>query len=67
MKKITNIKELRDDLLSVYAGLRKGTTTASEAKEATNTAGIVISSCKVQMEYSKLKGEKPDVEFLEPE
>ena len=67
MKKINNIKELRDDLLKVYAGLRTGKTTASEAKEATNTAGKVISSCKVQMEYSKLKGEKPEVEFLETE
>ncbi len=67
MKAPTNIKELRDDLLKVYTGLRTGKTSAAEATAVTNTAGKVIQSCKVQLDYSKLRGEQPNVDFLDAE
>lgn len=34
------------------------------ASEATNAAGKIISACKVQVDYSAARGEKPDIPFL---
>jgi len=60
-----NIKQLRDDLLKVYVAQRNGDVTPAEIRETNNTARAVVASCKVQLEYAKLKGEKPFVSFLE--
>jgi hypothetical protein len=59
-----NITELRNDLLEVYAKLRSGEIEIKDAKEINNTAGKIISSAKVQLEYSGLRGEKPEIEFF---
>jgi len=59
-----NITDLRNDLLAVYKGLRTGEVATAEAKEASNAAGKVLSSCKVQMEYAKMRGEVPDIDFI---
>lgn len=64
MSKKMNIVELRSDLLDVFAGLRDRTMERREAVEINNTAGKIIASAKVQLEYAKLTGEKPDIEFL---
>lgn len=58
------VTELRDDLLKVYSDLRSGKIEPREAKEINNTAGKIISSAKVQLEYAALRGEKPDIAFL---
>jgi hypothetical protein len=58
------ITELRNDLLKVYDGLRAGTIESKDAKEINNTAGKVISSAKVQLEYAQIRNEKPDIDFL---
>lgn len=60
-----NIKMLRDDLLNVYTQQRNGEVTPQEIREVNNTARAVVASCKVQLEYAKLKGEKPSIMFLE--
>jgi hypothetical protein len=65
MKPPSNIKQLRDDLLKVYADLRSGSKTPQEVKEVNNTARAVISSCKVQLMYSKQTGTVPEIPFLE--
>ena len=65
MKAPSNIKQLRDDLLKVYSDLRNGVKTPQEVKEVNNTARAIISSCKVQLMYSKQIGEKPEITFLE--
>ena len=65
LKAPSNIKQLRDDMLRVYTGLRNGEVTPSEVREVNNAARTVVASCKVQLEYAKLKGEKPAVLFLE--
>ena len=59
-----NITDIRNDLLEVYKGLRKGDVSTSEAKEAVNAAGKVFASCKVQMEYAKMRGEVPIIPFI---
>jgi hypothetical protein len=58
------ITELRNDLLEVYDGLRTGSIEPKEAKEINNTAGKIIATAKVQLEYSGLRGEKPEIDFL---
>lgn len=64
MSKTTSITELRDDLLKVYDCLRAGTIESKDAKEINNTAGKVIASAKVQLEYAAVRNEKPEIEFL---
>lgn len=61
---ITNITELREDLLKVYQKLRTGEMQVSEAKEINNTACKVIASVKVQLVYADLRNEMPDIDFL---
>ena len=62
--KTMKITDLRDDLLKVYADLRSGKLEPREVKELNNTAGKVIASAKVQLEYAGLRGEKPEIDFL---
>ncbi len=62
--KTMKITDLRDDLLKVYEDLRSGKLEPREVKELNNTAGKVIASAKVQLEYASLRGEKPEIDFL---
>ena len=59
-----NIVSLRDDLSDVYSELRSGSLDPKLAKELNNTAGKIISSAKIQIEYANLRGEKPVIDFL---
>lgn len=60
-----NITELRDELLQVFDGLRSGKLKPQMAKEVNNTAGKIIGSVKVQLEFCKLSGSKPEIKFLQ--
>lgn len=59
-----NITALRNELLEVFDGLRSGKIKPPMAKEVNNTAGKIIGSCKVQLEYCKLAQVKPEIPFL---
>lgn len=65
MKIPSNIEQLRSDLLKVYTGVRTQKISIGDATAANNTAGKIITSCKVQLDYAKLQGVAPDVDFLE--
>ncbi len=60
-----NIKELRENLTQLYTDLKTGEFKGSDAKEMNNCAGKIINSIKVQLEYSSLRKEKPEIKFLE--
>lgn len=62
---MTTITDIRNDLIRVFNGLRDGTIDAHEAFEINNTAGKIISSAKVQLAYHALRGERPNIEFLD--
>jgi hypothetical protein len=62
-----NITELRNDLLKVYDELRNKKIGISEAKEAANIVGKVVSSAKAQLEYNKWAGSKAAIEFMQGE
>lgn len=60
-----NIKELRDTLANNYKEMVKKEMPISTGKELANTAGKILSSCKVELEYNKLMGVKRKIDFLE--
>lgn len=60
-----DIKELRDNLTTLFTELKTGEFKGSDAKEMNNCAGKIINSIKVQLEYSALRKEKPEIEFLD--
>ena len=62
--KITNVKELRDDLLEVYNELKCDPRRLAQAAELSNTAGKILASVKLELEYATLRGEKPTCEFI---
>jgi hypothetical protein len=63
--KPTNIEQLRDQLLDVFLETRAGTTKHYVAKETTNTAGKILGSIKLELEYAAMRGEKPEIAFLD--
>jgi len=63
MPKLNNTA-LRDDLSKVYGELRNKSIEPKLVKELNNTAGKIMASVKIQITYATLRGEKPDVDFL---
>lgn len=64
MKTPTNAKELRNNLLDAYSELRSDQISIKAAAEVSNLAGKITGTIKLQLEYAKLRKEKPDIEFL---
>jgi hypothetical protein len=60
-----NITELRDQLAEVFTELRNGTAEAKNVSELANLAGKMINSAKVQLEYHALRGDQPNIPFLD--
>jgi hypothetical protein len=65
MKKVNNVVELREDLLTVYQDLRAGKLGTNEVKQAANVAGKILSSASLQLEYNKMVQSKEKIPFLE--
>ena len=66
MEKIpNNIEELRNSLTQNYSKILSGELIPKVAKEVTNTAGKIINTCKIQMDYNKELGIKKEIPFLE--
>lgn len=59
-----NINEVRDELSKVFEELKSGQLKSADAKELNNCAGKIINSLKVELEYSALRKEQPNIEFL---
>lgn len=62
---IMNVLNLRNDLIEVYQQLRAGKIRMSEAKEAANVSGKIISTAKLQLEYNKTIQSKRKIKFLD--
>lgn len=61
---MNNINTLRSELSNVFEELRANKIGVLEAKEINNTAGKIIGTIKVELEYAKLKKVEPDIKFL---
>lgn len=59
-----NIQELRNQLTEVFTALREQTIDVKVAAEMNNTAGKIINSLKVELEYAELRKEAPQIDFL---
>ena len=60
-----NVTDLRLSLLQNYQDAQSGTLEKGMAKELANTAGKIISSLKVELEYNEYMGIKKPIAFLE--
>jgi tRNA A37 N6-isopentenylltransferase MiaA len=67
MPKITNISELRNDLLDAYESLKNDPRRVIQVAELANTSGKIISSVKLELEYAMLRQERPDIPFMDGE
>lgn len=59
-----NVKELIDELSSVFEDLKAGSIERKDADALANLAGKMIGASKVQIEYYALRKEAPTIEFL---
>ena len=59
-----NINDLREILSEEITKLRECKTTPATINAITNATGKIFSSIKLQMEYAKLLGEKPDIKYI---
>ncbi|MCC6254831.1 MAG: hypothetical protein IT276_07955 [Ignavibacteriaceae bacterium] len=59
-----NINDLREILSQEIDKLREGKTTPASINAITNATGKIFSSIKLQMEYAKILGEKPNIKFI---
>jgi hypothetical protein len=60
-----SITELRNSLLSNYELTKSKKMDLKMCKELTNTAGKIINSLKVELEYNQMLGIKTKIDFLE--
>jgi len=60
-----NITELRESLLDNYEQMKSKKMELRHGKELANTAGKVLNSLKIELEYNALIGNKNKIEFLE--
>jgi len=60
-----NISELTTELSALYEALKNGTIDVKVATEMNNTAGKIINSQRVQLEYAELRKEQPNILFMQ--
>lgn len=63
--KIENVQDLREDLISMYQNLKGGKIGLREAKERNNTAGKILNSAKLELEYNVYAKSNAKIAFLE--
>lgn len=64
-KQIKNVNDLREDLIEMYNNLKEGNIGLRDAKERNNTAGKIMSTAKLQMEYNAYTKSDARIPFLE--
>ena len=60
-----NITDLRNSLLDNYEKMKSKEMELKDGKELANTAGKILNSLKIELEYNTLIGNKNKIEFLE--
>jgi len=59
-----NIDKLRTILVEELTSLREGTTTPDVANAITNVSGKIMATVKLEMEYCKMVGKTPEIDFI---
>ena len=60
-----NIEELRNNLSTLFGQIKDGDMDVKAAAEMNNTAGKIISTLKVQLDYAALRKESPSIGYLD--
>lgn len=63
--KVTNNEELRAELVDVFNQLISGEADLRSVRATVSAAGKILQSAALQMKYQDLRGERPEVDFLE--
>ncbi len=63
-RKVTKLADLRDILKEEIDKLRAGETTPANINAITNATGKIFASIKLEMEYARMIGEKPNIEYI---
>ena len=58
------MKDLRVKLVDIFGKLESHQIDVKEAAEMHNSAGKIINTVRTQLEYSKLRKEKPQIDFM---
>lgn len=58
-------RELREDMDLLHQRTLEGSADLQAATVANNTAGKILQTVKLEMEYAKLRKEKPEIEFMQ--
>ena len=59
-----NITDLRNELCDTFDDLKMGNITPKVASEMNNSAGKIIHTLKVQLEYHTMTKSTPNIPFL---
>lgn len=62
-----NAKELRDELVKVFIGVKDGTIEVGQGKTLVATSNAMLKSAQLELEHSKLIGKTKIIKFLETE
>lgn len=57
---------MRTILAEEIQKLREGLTTAANVNAIVNASGKILSSVKMEIEYDRLTGKTPHIDFIEP-
>lgn len=61
---LKTVTDLREILADEIKKLRAGETTPANVNAVTNASGKILSSVKLEIEYSKLLGQVPIIDFI---
>ena len=64
-KVVVNNQDLRKRLIATFNGLESGEINYKQAGELSRVAGRMLASAKLDLQYAVVRGEKPQIEFLE--
>ena len=62
-----NTKELRDELVKVFNGVKTGKIEVSKGKTLVATSNAMLKSAQLELEQNKLLSNKKKIDFLETE
>lgn len=62
---MANINDIREVMWDELSKLRNGETSAANVNAICNAVGKMLSTVKLQMEYSRLMGKMPDIPMFD--
>lgn len=62
-----NVKQLRDELVKVFNGVKDGTMDTTQGKTLVATSNAMLKSAQLELEHAKVTGSIVKIPFLETE